>query len=174
MGTSLALTMLALALAGPVWGQRPPRGGTPGPGGRQPAAGPTGERLLERWNRMSPKERERTLRQLPPERRRRVEERLEKFNSMPEGERERLTRRYERFAELTAEKQELMRRRLREFRNVPEERRHALAREFRRLRGMTEADRRSRTESGEFRDLYLPEERQMLRDLSENLSPAPK
>ena len=175
MRPSFTSLILLLAISGILWGQRPPRAGGPGIGGRRPSMAAPGDRSpLERWNRMSPQQRERALRQLPPERRKSIEERLAKFNSMPKGERARLTQRYERFAELTPEKQELLRRQMREFRDAPDDRRPALAREFRRLRGMTEADRRSRVESDEFRHLFSAEEQQMLRDLSENLSPAPK
>lgn len=155
---------IALAvLAAPAEAQRPPRGG--GAHNRFP---------LERWNRMSPEQRERTLKELPPERRQKTRERIEHFNKMSESERERLTRRWERFAGLSPEKQELVRRQLREFRNVPDGRRPQLAREFRRLRGLSEAERKTRMESEEFRNMYSGEEREMLRDLADNLSPAPK
>lgn len=168
--------LLLPVLAAGLWAQR-----APGPPGRRPGAAPVDRKAappqrspLDRWLRMSPQQRERALRQLPPERQKRLRDQLARFSSLPEEERDNLSRRYERFSELPPEKQELVRRQLRRFGSVPDERRQALAAEFRRLREMDEAGRRSRIGSEEFRTLYSAEEREMLQDLSENLSPLPR
>lgn len=129
---------------------------------------------LDRWFRMSPQQRERALQKLPPERQRRIRDQLARFGNLPDDEWERLSRRYERFSTLPPEKQDLVRRQLRRLGGMPEERRRELAREFRRLRAMPEAGRGARFESEEFRTLYSSEEREILRDLAENLAPAPE
>ena len=155
--------MLALAAAATVQGQRlPARGKVMRP--RVPAHTP-----IDRWNQMTPSERQNALQKLTPERQKQIEERLKQYNSLPKEERDRLRERYDQFSHLTPVKQDLVRRQMKRFAEVPTERRRILSRELVRLRKASDEDRRSRINSEEFRSRYTLQEQQMLQDLSENL-----
>ena len=125
--------MLALAAAAALEAQRPaaPRAPARGKAARPrvPANTP-----IDRWNQMTPSERENALRKLPPERQKQIQERLEQYNRLPKEERDRLRERYEQFSHLTPVKQDLVRRQMKRFAEVPTERRLVLSRELRRLR----------------------------------------
>jgi hypothetical protein len=163
--------ILMLALAGALAAQRAPG---PRPGMGRPAQPGGMISAIDRWNSMSPEQRERALAKLPPERQQRIREQLARFNSLPASEQQRLRERYQRFAALPPAKQDLVRLRLRQFNAIPPERRQVLAREMRQLRNMPQEDRSARIASEDFRSRYSPDERQMLQDLSENLGPLPR
>ena len=160
----LTIGVAALALAAAGWAQPVP-GRRPGPDARGPRAAAR-RRLIERWNQMTPAERRRALEKLPPERRRAIEERLERFRNMPPGERQQLQRRLERFNELPPGSQEAARRLYQRFATLAPERRRSLRQEFNRLREMPEAERQARMESQEFRNRFDPKEQQLLHDLT--------
>ena len=168
-----AMVLLSHTLAG----QRPSGGAGRVSGSqgqrRAPAAGRP--RLaprtpLDRWLQMSPEQRERALEKLPPERRKLFRERMDRFNRLPKEEQQRLQQRVQRFRELPPEKQEQMRQELRRFYALPAERRDRLQQELELLQGLAEDERRARIASDEFRNKYSAEERELLRDLAENLS----
>jgi hypothetical protein len=146
--------------------------------GRGPGIGisrPRGEGSrtpIDQWNQMSPEERDKAMQSLPPERQKQIRRKLATFNSLPAAEKEALREHYEAFSHLSPERQELVRKQMRRFGETPPERRKTLAREFQDLRNMSPADRQDRISSEEFRNRYSPEEREMLQDLSENLSTA--
>ncbi|HZT32573.1 MAG TPA: DUF3106 domain-containing protein [Bryobacteraceae bacterium] len=170
--------LLWLLLAGGVWAQRGGRGGGrgngpnfSGMGGAQPH--PRRD-ALERWNQMTPAERQRALAKLPPERQRQIRERIERFNRLPRAERQQLRERYQQFLQLPPEKQDMVRRDIGKFMQLPDERRQTLSKEFEQLRGLPESERQTRLNSEEFKNKYNPEERQMLGDLSGVLAAPPK
>ena len=162
--------MLALALAGALVAEPPPG---PRSGKARARGGPLARPRtpIDRWNLMTPEQRERALRRLPPERRERIRAQIARFNSLPPREQQRLRERYARLAALPPDRQDLVRGDLRRLNQMPPERRRAVAREMRQLRNMPEAGRAARMESEAFRTSYSPEERRILEDLSENLVP---
>lgn len=121
--------------------------------------------ILDRLERMSPEERRKALAQLPPERRKRIEQRLNRYESLSPARREQIRRQYDRFRQLPPEKQEAARQLFRKFNNLPLERRRALRQEARRLNWMTESERRARLNSPEFHRRYSAEEQRMVQDL---------
>ena len=123
--------------------------------------------ILDRLEKMSPAERRRALAQLPPERRRRIEQRLSRYESLSPARREQIRRQYDRFRQLPPEKQEAARQLFRKFNNLPLERRRTLRQEARRLNRMTEPERRARVDSPDFRRRYSAEEQRMVQDLFE-------
>jgi hypothetical protein len=190
--------LLALALAGLLPGQRdsarPGRmdrpGGFAAPGAAArrgasiprrgplaqspPAPRPVAARLpVDRWNDMKPEQRETALAKLPPDRQQKIRDQIARFNSLPETEQQRLRERYERLQQMPPDKRDAVRRELRHFSETPVERRRELVREMRELRDLNDGDRRSRMASDGYRARYSPEERQMLQDLTDYLSPAP-
>jgi ABC-type Fe3+/spermidine/putrescine transport system ATPase subunit len=127
---------------------------------------------MDRWNAMKAEDRDRVLSKLPPDRQQKIRDQIARFNSLPESEQQRLRERYQRLQQMAPEKQDAIRRELRQFNETAPERRRALAREMRQLRGLSEGDRRARIAGDEYRNRYTPDERQMLQDLTDYLSPA--
>lgn len=163
---------LALLLTSNLFAQRGPAKPVGAPRlGRGPAH--PGNKIVDRLSRMSPEERRRALKDLPPERQKRIEGRLEKYNSLPPEQRRRLHERYESFSQLPAEKKDQARRLFRKFSNLPEERRQLLRSELEHLREVPDAERRARINSDEFRNKYTLSEQQLVEDLTEILSPPP-
>ena len=161
----LTATLAALLLlAGTLSAQ--PRRAMPRPGPRPGA-------ILERLSAMSPEERQKALDRLPPGRRAQVEERLERLNKMPPGARERLRAQYEEFEKLSPEKKEAVRRAFRDLNQLPQDRRQPVRREVVRLRNMLPEQRAARVDSEQFKSLYSDSERQLIRDLTEAVPPAP-
>ncbi|MGA2591453.1 MAG: DUF3106 domain-containing protein [Bryobacteraceae bacterium] len=131
---------------------------------------PTGN-PIDRWNRMSPEERERQLAKLPPERARLIRERLRQYNQLPPEEKETLRENYQRFTQLPPEKQEIVRQRMREFRELPQARRLVIRHEMEALRALPESERHARMNSEAFRTQFSPPEQQIIRDVTENVAP---
>jgi Protein of unknown function (DUF3106) len=127
----------------------------------QPQATP-----IDRWNGMSPEERERELAKLPPSRARAIRQRIQRYNQMHPEEQQALRERYQTFSQLPPEKQQIVRARLREFRQLPQGRRQLVHREVVELRLLPEAQRQARINGAEFRGRFSPQEQQIIRDLS--------
>jgi len=134
----------------------------------QPRRGPSG---LERFRKMGPEQRKRLLESLPPERRKQIQERLDRYDKMPPAQRELLERRYERFRALSPERQESLRRTWRRFAELPSDRKAELRREWVLLRELPKEERQARMNGEEFRERYSGEERQILEELSGLLEP---
>jgi hypothetical protein len=130
--------IVGLMSALPLAAQRPPAQKMPVP--------LQAEATLERWERMTPEQRERALAKLPPERRIQVEERLRRLESMSAEDRQNLRQRYQ------------------EFQGLPQERRDALRLEIQALRAMRPMMRRRRVSSPEFQRLYSADEQRLLRE----------
>jgi hypothetical protein len=126
-----------------------------------------GERTaVDRFNRMSPEERQKALAKLPPERRKRIEDRLNRYNSLTPDQRRELRFRYQAFNQLPPEKQNQARRLFRQFGELPQQRQGPLRQEFESLRAMPDAERRARMNSDEFLNKYDSHEQKLLGDLS--------
>src|SRR5579863_2017152 len=82
--------------ANPPHPANPPKPGNPN--GRGPQESPA--KQLERFQQMSPQDREKALAKLPPARRAKVEEQLQRLDSMPPAQREKLLKREEAFQNL--------------------------------------------------------------------------
>jgi hypothetical protein len=124
------------------------------------------ENSIDRWNRMSPEERERELAKLPPERAKLIRQRIRRYNQMHPEEQQALRQRYETFSQLPPERQQIIRERLREFRQLPMTRKVLVHREVEQLRLLPEAQHSDRMNNDEFRSRFSPQEQQIIRDLS--------
>jgi hypothetical protein len=131
---------------------------------------PAGQEVLEnsidRWNRMSPEERERELAKLPPDRARMIRQRIWQYNHLRPEEQRALRERYRAFSQLPPEKQQLVRDRLREFSQMPATRQSEVHDEIRRLRMLSPAQRQARIDGDEFRGRFSPPEQQIIKALS--------
>jgi uncharacterized protein DUF3106 len=152
----LRLVAALLILAGGVSAQRP--GKRVGP---PPANG-----LIERLNSMSPEQRKRALDRLPPERRERVQRRLDNYNALSPEAKERLREEYQQFQKLPVERQDSIRRSFRQLVALPQDRKPVVRREVVRLRQLTPEDRASKMDSDDFRSRFSESERQIIRDLA--------
>jgi hypothetical protein len=125
---------------------------------------------IDRWNRMSPEERERELAKLPPARARLIRQRIARYNQMRPEDRKALRDRYETFSHLPPDKQQIVRDRLREFHQLPHDRQPPVHREVEHLRSLPEAQRQARMNGDEFRAQFSPQEQQIIRDLTTYLA----
>lgn len=153
---AIALIVLLAAAAPALSQQEPDR-----PPAQQPKPNP-----IDRWNRMSPEERERELAKLPPARARAIRQRIWRYNHMRPEEQEKLRRRYQTFSQLPPEQQQIVRQRLREFRQLPPARQPLVHREVVQLRSLPEPQRQMRLNSDDFQARFSPPEREIIRDLS--------
>ena len=101
---------------------------------------------LDRWESMTPAQRERALSRLTPERRAQVEERLRRLEELPPAEREQLRQRYQ------------------EFQKLPRDRQDALRLEIQALRSMRPVARIRRMNSPVFQRQYSADEQRILRE----------
>src|SRR5215510_4986690 len=112
------LTAAAVCAQGPrvqIGGARPGHG--PNHSGRLP-----GPAAIERFSQMDPAEREKVLEKLPPERRKAVEDRFNRYNSMSPEQKEQVRENYLRFQKLAPEDQDRARKAFRRFNGMPEDR----------------------------------------------------
>ena len=114
------------------------------PKGPRPA--PLPPRALERFQKMTPEQRQRALERLPPDRRARIEEQLRRLQNLPPDQRQQLQERYQR------------------FQSLPRDRQIAVRTELQSLRQMPPAERRARVNSPEFQETYSPQEQRLLRE----------
>ena len=105
------------APAGPAPVTKPPRPNAPGGakgaaaakgGAVRPPANPYN--AVDRWNAMNPKQRERLLAKLPPERQKQLLDKVQKFNALPKVEQQLAREQYERLSHLPPEQQQVVRR----------------------------------------------------------------
>ena len=127
--------------------------------------------LIERWTQMTPEARRRALDRLPPERRRRIEEQLERYQSLTPEQREQLRFRAQMFNQLPPDRQDAARRLFRQFNQLPPARQGLLREEFQTLRALPEEDRRARVDSDDFRARFNNREQRFLRGFADLLNP---
>ncbi len=129
--------------------------------------------VLDRWQRMSPQQRQRALQKLSPERRRSLERRLRRLQNLSPEQRRRLQRDYQRFRRLSPEQQKAYRRLYGRFNKLPPNRRQNVNREFRNLRRLSPQQRSERLSSDQFRNSFNAKERQLLEEMVKMLPVKP-
>jgi hypothetical protein len=125
--------------------------------------------MIQRLQRLTPAERRRVLDNLPPERRRTLEHRLQELRHMTPEERRQAARALEDFRNLPPERQMKVRRLYNRFGWMPQDRRTLLSEEIRSLRELSTEERRARFDSEEFRGKYSPAEQRWLSEVSSAL-----
>ena len=129
--------------------------------------------ILDRFQRLTPRQRQQALRQLSPERRKAFEQRLNRLNQLPPKQRQELRKEYQLFRQLSPERQDSFRRLYQRVNKLPKDRRQLLTREFRSLRGLSPQRRLERLSSDEFRSKFSPADRRLLEEMTKTL-PEPK
>lgn len=117
---------------------------------------------------------ERILSRLPPERREKVERRLQEYERLTPEQREKLHERYESFRQLLPQQQNAVRDTYRQFNDLPPPRKTEIRRELARWQNCSPEQRRNRMESEEIRGQFSPEERQILSDMGNLLFAPPR
>lgn len=154
--------MAALAL-GFVWGflspaaaqKKPPKpppaphaNGNKGAGNKNPNANkPDPVKELERFQQMSPQQREKELAKLPPQRREHIEQQMAKLDSLSPDDRARMLNRLETMQRLTPARRQAVNDELKYIRSLP-----------------TPHERKARLFSPAFSEQYTPEEQKVIRD----------
>lgn len=148
----LMRSLLATAALLAVWGSVSPaaaqgkKGNVNRPPSRvnRPQENPAKE--LDRFQRMSPEERQKELDKLPPERRQQIERRLERIQNLSPKQRERALER------------------LQKLRDLPPDRQHAVRQELKQLRALPPGERMNRLNQDS--EKFSPEELNLLREAS--------
>lgn len=103
---------------------------------------------LSRFQQLTPEQQQQQLQNLPPERRKQIQDRLDRLNKLTPKQRDELQKRYE------------------AFQNLPDDRQEAVRDELNQLRGMSESDRRIRLKSSAFKKEFNKTERKILQEVS--------
>jgi hypothetical protein len=146
--------------------------GPPRPRGSGPEAFPP-SRMLQELDSLSRRERARLLERLPPERRKRLEMRLLRFDQMSPGEKEKLRNRWEKLDRLSPQRQREVSEVWSDWNGTEPERRLALRNAFEDLSNLPAGDRPGRLDSPESLTRFTAWERNLLRRMLEVLVPGP-
>jgi hypothetical protein len=87
-----------------------------------------GDRVLQRFSRMSSEERQRFLATLPPKRRQQILQKFQRFQTLPPGDRDRVATRLERLHSLPPQRQIEVRRSLQQLQTLPDDRKITIRR----------------------------------------------
>jgi Protein of unknown function (DUF3106) len=150
----------------------PPKGYTdrnPRSAKRSPEASPTRpeSRAIAELDRMSPLEREKFLRQLPPQQRKQAEEDLRAYDGLSPDQKERVWRQYEAFRALSPSKQAEIREAYDSYQRVAPARQLAIQHEIRILSRLSPPDRKQRLASATFEGKFSSGERKIIHGLLE-------
>lgn len=159
-GMAAAALLFVWGYAPPVYAQKNSKPPKPPPAprvninkgaGKNPKNDPVKE--LERFQKMSPEEREKELAKLPPQRRERVERQMERLDNMSPEQRARMLNR------------------LQTMQHLSPERKQAVTDEIQYLRGLPPNFRRARLYGSEFEKQYSPEEQKVIRETFPGMKP---
>ena len=133
---------------------------------------------LRKYGNLPPSQQEQQLKQepafrnLPPEKQDQLLNRLRNFNNQPPEKKQQILNRMETFEHLTPAQQETARNLFQRYHNLPDDQRSKVSQAYRRLRGMPPSARNELMNSEEFRNDYTPEQRDLLRGMTDlNLTP---
>jgi len=126
---------------------------------------------IDEFMRMPPVERQKALNRLPPDKRRRIEDRLKRFNALPSDRQQELKSMYNRLTQLSAPQQQAVRRSLNQFSQQPADRKQAIRRELWSIAPLSAGEREARFAGAEFRENFNDKEQAIVRDMSQLLPP---
>jgi hypothetical protein len=112
---------------------------------------------------------QKAMKDLPPERRKQMQERMDRLEKMTPQERERLERQYANFQKLFPADQQKVRGALRRFQDLPDDRRSPVRGAWNRLQQMPPEDRKKFLDSPQFRNRFNAQEQGILIDLASSL-----
>jgi hypothetical protein len=113
-----------------------------------------------------------SFRSLPPEKQNHLMDRLRNFNSQPPEKKAKILDRMETFEHMTPAQQNQARNLFQRYHGLPNDEQNKVSQGYRRLRGMPPSARNEYMNSDEFKNNYSPEERDLLKGMSDlNLGP---
>jgi hypothetical protein len=134
---------------------------------------------LRKYSSLPPSQQERQLqndpgfRSLPPQRQQQLMNRLRNFNSQSPEKKAQILNRMETFEHMSPQQQQQARNLFSQYRNLPEDQKTKVQQAYRRLRGMPPSARNELLNSDEFKNNYTPEQRDLLRGMTDlNMAPA--
>lgn len=133
---------------------------------RNPATADLHPQQIERFAHMTPQEQQRVLENLPPDRRKKVQEQLQKYNQLSPEQKQQVREQYQMFQQLPPERQDAMRKAYRKFLDLPADRQQDVREEFQQLRGLSPEDRAARMNSPEFRTRFNKREQKVLEEMN--------
>ena len=119
---------------------------------------------VEKLRAMSSADRQKALKNMPTDRREKLEQRLAQYDNMSAGQRKSV----ERFQKLPVEQQVQVRKVYQRFNQIPPERQQTLRKEMRRIAPMDVDARKKYFESEQFRGKYNDDEQRMLHQLADS------
>ena len=134
------------------------------------AAGNT-ETPIDEFETMSPEHQRQALEQLPAAQRRKLQERLDKFNQLPAEQQRALKNLYNRLHQLPADRQNTVRKAIQKFSLQPADRQQTIREELRDLAAVPVPERSLRLTSPEFLKKFSGQEREIVRVMSLLLPP---
>ena len=167
MGWRELVLILALSSAGQPAFARGPRRAF----GQERRAARTGQTPIDEFERMSPEQQQRALDRLPPGQRRKVQERIARFNRLPPPQQRTLRNLYNRLHQLPPERQDAVRKAINRFSRQPPERQDALREELRGMGALSEQGREARMASRDFKNRFSGKEQGIVRDMAPLLPP---
>jgi len=123
-------------------------------------------RLVERYNNMTPEERDRVMKTLPEDRRKEMEKNRERYNKLSGEQKKKLEKQYGNFAQMPPDQQQATRTAFRQLGQSSIDRRQAMQKELRRLRNMDPPARKERMESEAYKSAFSADEQKILDRLS--------
>lgn len=126
---------------------------------------------IEEFETMSPEQRQKALDHLAPDQRKKLQERLQKFNELPPEQQQALKNLYNRLHQLTPDQQNAVRQSITKFSQMPRDRQQAIRGELRNMATMSPEVRKTYVSTPEFRRKFSKKEQEITRDVSEVLSP---
>jgi len=134
---------------------------------------------LRKYMTLPPQQQEHQLqndpafRSLPSQRQNQLMQRLRTFNSQPPQKKAQILDRMETFEHMTPQQQQTARNLFGQYHNLPEDQRTKVSQAYRRLRGMPPSARNELLNSDEFRNNFSPEQRDLLRGMTDlNVNPS--
>jgi len=133
---------------------------------------------LRKYMSLPPDEQERqlqndpTFRSLSPQKQNQLMNRLREFNSRTPEQKQQILNRMETFEHMSPQQQQQARNLFQRYHALPEDERSKVSQAYRRLRGMPPSARNELLNSDEFKNNYTPEQRDLLRGMTDlNLGP---
>ncbi len=162
------LSCLALTPAG--WAQK--RAGGAGRQAHAAAESPDAAKTpIDEFETMPPAEQQQALQRLPPAGRKKLQQRIEKFNQLPPEQQRALKNLYNRLHQLPADRQNAVRKAINKFGLQSPDRQEAIRQELRGLASIPEPQRAARMASPEFRSHFNGQQRDIVREMLPLLSP---
>jgi hypothetical protein len=122
---------------------------------------------IDQFATMPPEQQRRELDRLPPGKREKLQQRIDRFNNLPPEQQRTLRNLYNRLHQLPPERQDAVRKAINRFSKQSPDRQQAIREELRGMASLSDTDRDARLSGREFRKKFSRREQEIVRDMSE-------